>query len=404
MEAAWGLHPGDEASVLLRALQATAAFWSDDFATLHAVGNEVLPRLKPGSARWSQLISWMCVSHGLSGQATPLLELHRQLLDAGPEFEARGAYHQALGFMGCMALYVGALSQADAVFERLERDGREFIAGNPIVRGWRALAYCFRTLCVTEGPWQALRWAEEAHQAFREAGSERDLVTALSSEGQARMALGDTEGGLARAREAMGVALRVGQPYGITYARQQLMLMLVGSPDPEHQREARALALGWAETENPNRVHLGSALLVLGWQAAFGGALAEAESLAHRACETLAPVTAFAPLARWLLGGVVLAQGRAAEARQIAEEALRELERAGGGGSAKVGLLQVLADTCFILGDTSAGEETLRHAVRCVRSRAEAIPDPAIRDRFLSQVPENVRVLELARQRWGQGE
>jgi hypothetical protein len=39
-----------------------------------------------------------------------------------------------------------------------------------------------------------------------------------------------------------------------------------------------------------------------------------------------------------------------------------------------------------------------------VQERARDIPDEAVRQRFLRQVPENARTLELARQRWGQEE
>ena len=40
--------------------------------------------------------------------------------------------------------------------------------------------------------------------------------------------------------------------------------------------------------------------------------------------------------------------------------------------------------------------------LRCVRLRASDIPDMEARERFLRQVPENARTLELARQRWGE--
>ncbi|EPX65420.1 Adenylate cyclase [Cystobacter fuscus DSM 2262] len=54
--------------------------------------------------------------------------------------------------------------------------------------------------------------------------------------------------------------------------------------------------------------------------------------------------------------------------------------------------------------DVGAGESALRQAIRCVYTRASDIPDPTARERFLHQVPENARALELARQRWGDSE
>ncbi|WP_157759079.1 hypothetical protein [Cystobacter fuscus] len=61
-----------------------------------------------------------------------------------------------------------------------------------------------------------------------------------------------------------------------------------------------------------------------------------------------------------------------------------------------------LAEACFARGDDTAGESALREALRAVRTRAGDLSAPEARERFLSQVPENARTLELARQRWGE--
>ncbi|WP_257458300.1 serine/threonine-protein kinase [Archangium lipolyticum] len=402
MEAALRLGPSEEAWVRLHALRATAAFWMDDLATLYEVGSAVLPRLKPGEARWSHLLGGLGMGYGQSGQRENLLALYRLLLDTEPEPEARGAYHLALCFMGTMTCYMGAIAESDALFERLERTGSELITWDAIVRGWRCVVHGFRSLCLEGGPWQALTWTGKARQAFREVGSDRDEVAALAWESQALLALGDFEGALALGRQGLEVATRVGQLFGIAHTRNNLMQVLAASPEPAHQKEARALALEWVEARLSNRVHLGSAQLVLARVVAGEGAITEAEALVRLACETLAPFGSFIVLARWVLGGILLAQGRSAEARHEVELALRELKETGDGGIAKVGLLQVLAESCFAEGATSEGEEALRSALRCVRARAGEMPDAAIRERFLRRVPENVRVLELARQRWGE--
>ncbi|QRN99462.1 protein kinase [Archangium violaceum] len=402
MEAALGLGPTGEALVRLHALRATAAFWMDDFATLHEVGSAVLPRMKPGEARWSNLISGLCLGYGQSAQKEHLLALHRLLLDTEPEPEARSAYDLALCFMSCMDCYVGAIREADEAFERLEHMGRESIARNAIVRGWRNIAHGFRALSLTDGAWPALTWSEKSSQSFREVGAERDEVASLGWGAQALLALGNGEGAVERARQGMELAVRVGQLFGIAHARYNLMQVLADSPEPAHQEEAHALALEWVEARVPNRLHLGSALWVLARVAMWKGATTEAETRARMACEALEPFVPFVPRARWLLGSLLLSQGRPAEARQVMELALREAEAVGGGGSTRVGLLQVLAEACLAEGATPAGEEALRRALHCLRARASDIPDVTVRERFLRRVPENARVLELAHQRWGE--
>ena len=97
---------------------------------------------------------------------------------------------------------------------------------------------------------------------------------------------------------------------------------------------------------------------------------------------------------------MLLAQGRATEAREVAALGVQGLERGGSQGAEAVGLPLALTEACLAEGDSQAGEAALR-GLQCLRTRAADIPDAAARERFLHQVPENARTLELARQRWG---
>jgi hypothetical protein len=63
-----------------------------------------------------------------------------------------------------------------------------------------------------------------------------------------------------------------------------------------------------------------------------------------------------------------------------------------------------LAEARLALDEVSAGESAPRQALRYVHERASDIPDATARERFLRQVPQNARTLELARQRWGDSE
>jgi hypothetical protein len=89
-----------------------------------------------------------------------------------------------------------------------------------------------------------------------------------------------------------------------------------------------------------------------------------------------------------------------AESRAEAEQGVRTLEQLGETGAMSVATWLALAEACFAQEDMASGDSALREALRCVRLRASDIPEGAARERFLSQVPENARVQELARQRW----
>ncbi|MBZ4416711.1 hypothetical protein [Myxococcus sp. RHSTA-1-4] len=328
-----------------------------------------------------------------------MLGLCRLLLDTEPEPEARNAYHLSLCFMSGMALYLGCLREADACFERLERTGREVVARDDMVRGWRNIEYSFRSLYSHGEPWQALAWAEQCVGTFGAVGSERGDVVVLSWMAQALLALGDVRGAVERARQGVALALRVSPRFGVTFAQQNLATVLVASPESAHRQEARELVLEWMERRIGNRLDLGVAHRVLAQAAAASGEQGEAEARARQACEFLAPFIPFLSEAHSKLGATLLSQGRAAEAREEVERALRELEAMGGEGRVRVELLQVLAESCFAQGDVAAGEQALHDALRSLRARASIIPEPAVRQRFLHQVPENARTLELARQR-----
>ncbi len=112
---------------------------------------------------------------------------------------------------------------------------------------------------------------------------------------------------------------------------------------------------------------------------------------------------AYQLLASAALSSILLARGSVAEAREVAQQAVRELEKPGDALHMNaVAVRWALVEACFAQGDSTTGEEALRRAVQEVRVRAEDIQDAAARQRFLEQVPENARVLALARQRWGE--
>ncbi|PTL81267.1 serine/threonine-protein kinase [Vitiosangium sp. GDMCC 1.1324] len=401
MAAALALEPRGEQEARLKALQATAAFWMDDFATMSTLGRAVLPHLRAGSTQWCRLMGGLCLGIGQS-EKEHLLALFRLLMEAEPEPEARSAYALALCFMSSMTFYFGAMREYQACIERMERTGQDVIAQDGIVRGWMYSHFCFRDFHLTNSPWKALGWIQRAEKSFQEVGEQRNTVAVHIWAARALQALGDTEGAVGRLRHGLALALRGGRRFTLAHARESLAIVLAASPEPAHQQEARTLLHGAVDEQSPNRVRLGSTLLVLARLAENEGNLDEALSRARRACEVLEPFVPYLLPARGALGAVLLAKGRAAEARREVESALGQLAGVGGEGFARVGLLQVLAEACFALGDTATGERALREALACVRSRAEEIPEEAIRERYLTRVPENARVLELARQRWGE--
>jgi hypothetical protein len=57
-----------------------------------------------------------------------------------------------------------------------------------------------------------------------------------------------------------------------------------------------------------------------------------------------------------------------------------------------------LAECLIATGDALAAREVLDKAAGRILASAEAIEDPAIRESFLTRIPEHRRILELARE------
>nr|MBA2540101.1 hypothetical protein [Deltaproteobacteria bacterium] len=104
-------------------------------------------------------------------------------------------------------------------------------------------------------------------------------------------------------------------------------------------------------------------------------------------------------LASAALDFALLAAGRPVEALRRATRAIRILERLGRviEGESLIRLVHI--EALLATGDLGATGVALSTAFGRVHERANRIADPAWRAGFLESVPENARILELARQR-----
>jgi thioredoxin-like negative regulator of GroEL len=104
------------------------------------------------------------------------------------------------------------------------------------------------------------------------------------------------------------------------------------------------------------------------------------------------------PFAIALLARALLAQGRPVEALVSAREAYAQLESLGVVDDGEATIRLALAECLVATGDKLAAKEVLDKAASRILASAEAIADPAIRESFLTRIPEHRRILELARE------
>jgi hypothetical protein len=399
VEAALALGARGAEGVHLRALQATAAIWMGDLSKLYELGEGLLAELKPGSRLWCWLTAGLYVGQVIGGMHEQVARLGQELLRHARAAEDRVVYIDALGCAVGMDIWRGARREAEALLACIANLHTEGSPTELVERAWHQGAQASFSAHFEARPWQACVWAEQSYQAFLESGVERGMLGSQYTWGMALEALGDRATAETVLRQSVSAAQHLGQALPLHHMQLQLALLLAGSTEPARRQEA--LELASHSEADPIPRNTGIVHVVKARVAARAGDLAAAETEARKACELLASLPFNLLQARTLLSQVLLAQGRTAEARQEAALGVQCLEECGSEGLQAVSVRLALVEACLAEGETQAGEAALRRAVQCMRESAGDIPDAAARERFLRQVPENARTLELARQRWG---
>ena len=127
------------------------------------------------------------------------------------------------------------------------------------------------------------------------------------------------------------------------------------------------------------------------------GDLEAAEREARAAYERALRLPLDQAAATALLAAVLLAEGRAAEALAVAEEAMGRYQALGIFGFKGALARLVHAESLAAAGDRQAAAGALAAARARLLANAAKIDDPALRRSFLERVPENARTLALAR-------
>ena len=130
----------------------------------------------------------------------------------------------------------------------------------------------------------------------------------------------------------------------------------------------------------------------------LAGDYARAEHFARAAMTTWDAVLPSRPFAVALLARALLAQGRLAEALPLACDAFAQLQSMVIVDDGEATIRLALAECLVATGDQPAAQKAVATTAQWLRTRAEAIDDPAMRESFLTRIPEHRRILELARE------
>jgi eukaryotic-like serine/threonine-protein kinase len=365
--------------------------WRAEFSAAAGYSEEVMRLSPPGSAAWASA-ALVRLGDTLRPDNIDAFMATIKLLDGrepAPDVIAPIAF-----FLMASIFLLDATCRFDlgqSVLSRMCALVEPVSARDPVARAWMHMAFAFRGGWAEGDPWAGLKSAELARESFQEAGHIRGALLAQVFLGMNLWLLG----ALPEAARELGGTMSANEELGPVFALRTLCF--VGTlADQGALEEARANAavliqIGQARqmpvAEERGHLSLADVLRRTGDLAA-----AEREALAAKGGPT--PLYHLAAMAT--LAAIKLAQGRAAEARAAVAAALEQAEAQGGAGFRGAFARLVHAEALLALGEREQAASALSAARARLLAEAERIRDPALRQSFLSAVPENARTLALA--------
>jgi tetratricopeptide (TPR) repeat protein len=244
-------------------------------------------------------------------------------------------------------------------------------------------------------PWSAMTAYQEARDALRSVGEQRFQLVASAHRGKELHELGDLTGAEAALREALAQTERSGETTPLAYIKTYLACLLAQEAPPDRLDEPEQLARVVITMNNASLVGLGHGALAAIRRRR--GALGLAEQEARAGCVAARLFPSYAVEVTALHARILLEQGRAAEAVDVAETGVRTTERLGIEGSGEIDLRLSWAEALHAAGRAEDARATLAEALPRLQKRLADIPERSLRARYLTNVPANARVVALAK-------
>lgn len=383
-------------SVESRAL-AQRGRWQDAIA----YSIESLARLPPGQRLWYQTAQHQVSLAMMLGRSEVVAALTQQLLTTLPDEDAHLEYAQGMSLLSLTYASLGQRALALRLIERLREACGPRLAQHVRLRGYLARARgCFLALLGAD-PWQALQLQRQAWRAYVEAGDVISATVTRAAMVPFLLDLGAFDEAEAEAQAAGIEAERLPVELPLLVAHVAAARVRLVRPTPERLAQVERLcsrAVPIADREN-NRLFQGVFRFLCSELLVARGQLAEAEQGLRASLQLFTPVKAIRPYPLRQLLQLLLNQGRLEEAATLAAEAERTLDEIGPLGEFDVHLRALGAEVHLARGQHRSGCEGIERARQALLLRADRIPDRAARRRYLTAVPQNARVMMLAR-RW----
>lgn len=383
---------------VLQSLRCAAHAWQDAMAPACVCGVEALSLLPRGGLRWCKLMNPLFLATS-SAQQQVFGELVGQFAIVQPHAEAQVAYVEAAAWLVLMLSGVGQRGPAQNFLALLDQVSRSLSKSEAAAWGQVRLAQETYALMLEPDPWLGLSLCQDGADFAEQAQDWRHLVVLWCHQGMAQHELGDIQGAERTLRGAVKLAERIREPMVVGHAAGYLSWHLSLRPESELIDEAVRIARSALAVQQVNPFIAGVLHYALAGALMRQGDSAAAAIAARASCEILVVSLPLRIRAYSIYMQALLQQGCTTEAQAVGEKGMQELTAGGGTGFSEVGFLITLAEARYAVGDPSAARSALGEALHRMNLRAEKIPSSAVREQYLTQTPESVRIRELAH-RW----
>lgn len=378
-----------------RLLEAEAHQWMGNSVEAIAFAAEAMQRLPRGGRLWLAALSLLALLRAKVGDHAQMLPLADDLTSLQPA--ERGPHATACARLAGLLLLSGQGAAAGSLLEIAEaaagaaHDEPSFVVTFARARAIQAVFSGDIGLY--------LELMKRSAEACERAGDLRLAIPSWGNVAYAYYQLGDYETAERALRDVVAKAARMGLNDVLAVSRHNLAIVLAHQGALAEAREVIAPALRSAVAQSHRRLEAAcriyrSRILLLAGD--FEGSEREARATVEMPGLT-ASIRAYALGA---LAATLLAERRVAEARKTAEEALEiSLVMSIEDGEALIDL--VYAEALLAAGRSPEVPAALVRARARLLSRAAKISDPTWREGFLTRVPENARILALARAHLG---
>ncbi|WP_437740654.1 protein kinase [Sorangium sp. So ce1504] len=391
--------PDPAAVGALRLVEAEALLWRGEPALAEQRGIEATRHLVPGSVAWFSAFTQLAGAGHKQGHYERVERWMMVVLGTEPLDGARIARNACLLEGAIVLLLGGRYACVDALIDAVERATEDASAADLMIEA--KLLYLHGLLRQHNGdPSACIASMGAALAAFEDIGDRREACRARLNMGLCYVQFGYFEAAAGVLRAGLEEAERMALDDRVPNALQNLGLALAHAGEVDAARAALRSSIealtrrGDRRRECESRLQLARVLLLAGEPALAEAEAQAAEALARGVPERLP--AAIAARARALLD-----LGRAGEALAATTQALSLLES--GRPDEEGPLVRLVhAEALAATGQMAEAKGAIALARNGLLVRAGRIGDPVWRERFLRDVPDNARILELA-QGWLDG-